>query len=48
VLTLTGPAGGVYSTPGGGPGLNLDAVQFCRILCGRERGSGLLATAVPF
>jgi hypothetical protein len=47
-LTLTGPAGGVFGTSNGGPELDVDAVQFCRILCGRERGSGLLATGVPF
>jgi uncharacterized protein (TIGR03083 family) len=47
-LTLSGPAGGVYGSSSGGPELDVDAVQFCRILCGRERGSGLLATGVPF
>lgn len=56
-LTLGGPAGGRYaSTGGGGNGdgggspetLELDAVEFCRILAGREEAPGLLATIVPF
>jgi len=47
-LTLTGPAGGSWSWGGGGPSYELDAVQFCRILCGRGSGEGLLATRVPF
>jgi uncharacterized protein (TIGR03083 family) len=47
-LTLTGPAGGSFGTGDGGPELELDAVEFCRILSGRGRGDGLLATAVPF
>ncbi len=47
-LTLTGPAGrhfraGTTDTP-----LVLDAVEFCRILSGREPGTGLLATHVVF
>jgi uncharacterized protein (TIGR03083 family) len=47
-LTLEGPAGGEYVHGEGGGALALDAVEFCRIVSGRERGSGLLATAVPF
>jgi uncharacterized protein (TIGR03083 family) len=50
-LVLTGPAGGTYTAPGPGAGpdvLSLDAVEFCRILAGRERGEGLLTTIVPF
>lgn len=50
-LTLTGPAGGTFGTSGAGGGdgrLELDAVEFCRILSGRAPGDGLLATAVPF
>lgn len=48
-LTLTGPAGGHFSR-GDAPAeqLELDAVEFCRILSGRGQGSGLLAQAVPF
>jgi uncharacterized protein (TIGR03083 family) len=49
-LTLTGAAGGVFSAAGPGPAehVDLDAVEFCRILAGREPGEGLLATIVPF
>ncbi len=47
-LTLTGPAGNHFSAGTGGPDLELDAVEFCRILSGRAPGSGLLNTSVPF
>ena len=47
-LHLTGPAGGTWSSPSGGPELELDAVDFCRTLSGREQGTGLLAEATPF
>jgi uncharacterized protein (TIGR03083 family) len=47
-LTLTGPAGGAYVSGQGGETLELDAVEFCRILSGRAQGSGLLSTEVPF
>lgn len=50
-LTLTGPAGGHWSVarPGGtGERIEMDALEFCRVLSGRAPGSGLLATAVPF
>jgi len=53
-LTLTGPAGGSYRSRDATtatPTLSLDAVQFCRILSGRDEAStrqGLLATRVPF
>ena len=47
-LTLTGPAGGTFTSGQVGPQHNLDAVEFCRILSGRERGDGLLATRVAF
>ena len=48
-LRLTGPAGGEWSS-GDDPDeeLELDAVEFCRTLSGREQGSGLLAQQVPF
>ncbi len=52
-LSLTGPAGGSWTF--GGPGadgerraLELDAVDFSRILAGRGTGDGLLTTRVPF
>jgi uncharacterized protein (TIGR03083 family) len=47
-LTLTGPAGGEWGAGTGGEELELDAVQFCRLVSGRGEGSGLLTTAVPF
>jgi uncharacterized protein (TIGR03083 family) len=47
-LTLAGPAGASYHASDGGPHLTLDAVAFCRIMCGRADGEGLLRTKVPF
>jgi hypothetical protein len=47
-LHLTGPAGGLWSNGSGGQELELDALEFCRILSGRGHGEGLLATEVPF
>jgi uncharacterized protein (TIGR03083 family) len=48
-LTLTGPAGGEFTvgSPAGEP-MELDAVEFCRVLSGRVSAEGLLATVVPF
>lgn len=57
-LSLTGPAGGTYSSTGDSIAsesdttsdvvLEVDAVEFCRILAGRADGTGLLNTVVPF
>ncbi|MDQ3628941.1 MAG: maleylpyruvate isomerase family mycothiol-dependent enzyme [Actinomycetota bacterium] len=47
-LHLTGVAGGRWEFGTGGPTLDLDAVDFCRTLSGREPATGLLATQVPF
>jgi uncharacterized protein (TIGR03083 family) len=47
-LTLTGPAGGSWTWGTGGHSLELDAVDFCRILSGRGQASGLLSVPVPF
>jgi hypothetical protein len=48
-LTLTGPAGGSFSAGSGGPALEIDAVEFCRVLSGRAAPAHeLLATLVPF
>lgn len=55
-LSLTGPAGGTFSSRGAGAGasrgpgetISADAVEFCRTLAGRATGTGLLATVVPF
>jgi uncharacterized protein (TIGR03083 family) len=46
-LTLTGPAGGHFTT-GAGEHITIDAVEFCRTLSGRSPGSGLLTQEVPF
>ncbi|MGY2130036.1 maleylpyruvate isomerase family mycothiol-dependent enzyme [Blastococcus sp. SYSU DS0617] len=47
-LVLTGPAGGQWSSGTGGEELELDAVEFCRVLSGRGSGAGLLGQQVPF
>lgn len=47
-LRLTGPAGGTWSEGDGGEEIELDAVEFCRILSRRAPGEGLMATLVPF
>jgi hypothetical protein len=47
-LTLTGPAGGTFGAGSDEARLELDAVEFCRLLSGRGTGAGLLAQAVPF
>ena len=47
-LHLTGPAGGAWSAGDGGPEIELDAVEFCRVLSGRAPGDGLLTQQVPF
>ncbi len=48
-LTLSGPAGGRFEVNGpGGEDLELDAVDFCRSVSGRDPGGGLVSTVVPF
>jgi uncharacterized protein (TIGR03083 family) len=47
-LVLTGPAGGRWRHGTGGEAIELDAVEFCRIVSGRADGAGLLTTRVPF
>jgi uncharacterized protein (TIGR03083 family) len=47
-LTLTGPAGGAFAAGDGAVVLELDAIEFCRSLSGREEGTGLLSTRVVF
>lgn len=47
-LTLTGPAGGHWSSGADGEAITLDAERFCRIVSGRGRGERLMATFVPF
>lgn len=46
-LRLRGPAGGTFGE-GDGDALDLDAVEFCRLLSGRGRGEGLLAVEVGY
>ena len=48
MLELTGPAGGTFAAGHGGDEVTVEAVELCRILSGRSRGTGLLATEVPF
>lgn len=47
-LHLHGPAGGHYQRGQGGETIEIDAVDFCRTLSGRESGHGLLAVNIPF
>jgi uncharacterized protein (TIGR03083 family) len=47
-LVLGGPAGGSFTAGSGGQTLELDAVEFARILSGRAEGEGLLSQEVPF
>ena len=47
-LHLSGPAGGAWESGDGGPLIETDAVEFCRLLSGRSHADGLLATEVPF
>jgi len=48
-LHLLGPAGGHYTAGTKGPTIELDAIDFCRILSGRAQPNHeLLATEVPF
>jgi uncharacterized protein (TIGR03083 family) len=49
-LILDGPAGGHWSFRGGdtGPTIELDAIEFCRVVSRRATGSGLLEVEVPF
>ena len=50
-LRLGGPAGGTFTSgtqSAADPVIEIDAVQFCRVLAGRSAGEGLLTTIVPF
>jgi uncharacterized protein (TIGR03083 family) len=47
-LHLQGPAGGSYVAGQGGQEIDLDAVEFCRVLANRATGAGLLTHEVPF
>ena len=49
-LVLSGPAGGTFTQGSDGDELALDAVEFCRVLAGRDPDAhtGLLTQEVPF
>jgi uncharacterized protein (TIGR03083 family) len=50
-LQLTGPAGGTWRVGSNGPRIELDAVEFCRVLSGRPGTISLetlMSTEVPF
>jgi uncharacterized protein (TIGR03083 family) len=46
-LALTGPAGSTFTQGSDGEELEIDAIEFCRILSGRGLGSGLLRHPLP-
>jgi uncharacterized protein (TIGR03083 family) len=47
-LHLSGPAGGTWTFGVDGPVLDIDAIEFCRTLSGREPATDLFGTEVPF
>ena len=47
-LHLTGPAGGDYRRGQGGDELELDGIEFGRLLSGRGKGDGLLSSRIVF
>jgi uncharacterized protein (TIGR03083 family) len=47
-LSLSGPAGGSWSTGSAGETISVDAVEFCRAVAGRAAQPGLLGYCVPF
>lgn len=47
-VVLTGPAGGKFVQGSGGPRIEMDALEFCRVLSGRAPGGGLLETKIFF
>jgi uncharacterized protein (TIGR03083 family) len=50
-LLLTGPAGGSWTVGANGPHLELDALEFCRVVSGRAGAvalDALMSTEVPF
>lgn len=46
-LTLGGPAGGQFRAGTGGEQVDMDAIEFCRILAEREHGTGILRHTLP-
>jgi uncharacterized protein (TIGR03083 family) len=47
-MRLTGPAGLELAQGSGGEEIELDAIEFARLMAGRGSATGLLATTVPF
>jgi len=47
-VRLSGPAGGEWTQGADGERIELDAIEFCRVISGRGKGTGLLAVQVPF
>ncbi len=47
-LNVSGPAGGSYRQGSEGPEISMDAVEFCRTISGREKGTSLLAQLVAW
>ncbi len=46
-LALSGPAGGLFAAGTGGAQVELDAIEFCRILAERVHGEGVLRHPLP-
>ena len=46
-LDLSGPAGGIYRAGSGGEHVQMDAIEFVRILAGRGSGTGILRHPLP-
>jgi uncharacterized protein (TIGR03083 family) len=46
-LTLGGPAGGQFRAGTGGENVDMDAIEFCRILAERGHGTGILRHTLP-
>jgi uncharacterized protein (TIGR03083 family) len=47
ILTLGGPAGGQFRAGTGGEHVDMDAIEFCRILAERGHGTGILRHTLP-
>jgi hypothetical protein len=46
-LDLEGPAGGAFVAGSGGARVQIDAIEFCRILAERAPGDGILSHPLP-
>ena len=47
VLELSGPAGGTFEEGTGGERVEMDAIEFCRVIAERGEGAGLLEHKLP-